>query len=98
MTELNTLSVLQRISAERRRQIEELHRLPSDDDCFKKGQLAMAAAAYAVNVPKGGALSGSRLWPFHPKSFHPRSHEENLVRAAALLVAELERLHREKDT
>jgi hypothetical protein len=34
------------------------------------------------------------LWPWHPGVFKPRSPREDLVRAGALIIAEIERLDR----
>lgn len=34
-------------------------------------------------------------WPFPPRSWKPKDRRRDLVRAAALLVAEIERLDRE---
>lgn len=55
------------------------------DDEHAKGQLARAAAAYAA--------SDESLWPF-ADGWKPRSRREDLVRAAALLIAEIERMDR----
>lgn len=56
-----------------------------DDDC-DDGELAYAAAAYVLGSPE--------IWPFDPDGLKVKSERENYVRAAALLIAEIERLDR----
>jgi len=90
--EINDISpylVYDEIHDERIRQItEEGYSLEHDDE-LRHGELAAAAATYA-SYP-GMLVRG--LWPFRnpPKVKDTR---RNLVRAAALLVAEIERLDR----
>lgn len=69
-----------------------------DDEVNKQGELAWAAACYAV---AGGAecVIGMNnipyaLWPWAMESFNPKDRRKDLVRAAALLVREIERLDR----
>lgn len=79
------------VLAERQRQIEELGWLHDHDDEYEQGELAFAASCYAV------ANSGATVppeWPWSPEWWKPRDHRGNLVRAAALLLAEIERLDR----
>lgn len=82
--------VILEIAAERRRQVEALGYTPERDDGYVKQEMARAGAALAIaeRHPQG------RLWPWGFDSFKPRTHRENLIRAAALLVAEVERLDR----
>lgn len=90
---------------ERIRQICAEHWTPEHDDQHTDGQLADAAGAYAVAAtndlkPDGtldehyGTDSGRLLWPWQREGFKPRSHRHNLVRAGALILAELERIER----
>ena len=60
------------------------------DDAYQDHELERAAAAYALAIvyPQG------RLWPWNPAFWRPRGHRENLVRAAALLVAAIEAIDR----
>jgi hypothetical protein len=77
------------VERERQRIVEgydDLH-----DDRHKDGELAVAAAAYAL---KAGGRMGAHVWPFEHQQFKPRGDRENLVRAGALILAELERLDR----
>ena len=77
------------IASERERQIEEEGYSPKRDDGYVNNELALAAAAYCVAND-----SYVSLWPWAPKTFKPRGRRRNLVRAAALIVAEIERIDR----
>lgn len=90
------------IREERERQVYAEGWTPAHDDQHATGELADAAAAYAhagdhspVNPEDGyGTDLGRVLWPWDRASFKPGAHRRNLVRAGALIVAELERLDR----
>ena len=71
------------------------------DDKHTNGELAIAAACYAVDKTHamviGETESGVRdAWPFEPEADNRQSYprERALVVAAAFLVAEIERLRR----
>ncbi len=65
----------------------------SHDDYHLRGQLAAAAACYTlVNVIRGFTVG--LFWPWDMKAWKPKSKRENLVRAGALILAEIERLDR----
>lgn len=81
------------VLAERRRQVTEEAFAPEHDDQWINGELAMAACCYA--------WPGRRdrdpfpwPWPWAAKWWKPWGYRRNLVRAAALLLAEIERLDR----
>lgn len=76
------------VVGERKRQVEEECWTPEHDDNHGDGEMAEAAAAYAIRL--------ERLWPrsWDLSWWKPKSHRRNLVRAAALLIAEIERLDR----
>lgn len=80
---------------ERRRQVEvEGWTLEHDDD-HGGGQLAAAAAAYATAGRQLDALGGpGPLWPWELQCWKPGTYRENLVKAGALILAEIERLDR----
>lgn len=90
------LSVL----AERKRQIEKEDWTPEHDDEHQYGDLARAAACYALGhrVKEYRIYSGAEfstdVWPWDADSWKPKSPRENLVRAGALILAEIERLDR----
>lgn len=85
------------VLAERRRQIEAEDWTPSHDDEYTKGELVAAAAAYALEAVSEGNVRGvwfHRLWPWHQDYWKPKSRRRDLVRAAALMLAEIERIDR----
>lgn len=80
------------IAEERARQISTEHYSISHDDHHVNGEMAAAAACYALgvrprNVPRN-------IWPWEDKWWKPTDRRRNLVKAAALLVAEIERIDR----
>ena len=81
------VGVIAEIAAERRRQIEDGRDAVHDDE-LTGGELASAAAAYAVN--------NFALWPWASEWWKPKDRRRNYVRAAALLIAEIERMDRVK--
>ena len=61
-------------------------------------ELARAAAAYAfVGTGRGTADKLALLWPWDPSSFKPMGCREDLVRAAALLIAAVESLDADEE-
>ncbi|MCW3477531.1 hypothetical protein [Limobrevibacterium gyesilva] len=91
--------VILEIARERERQIEGEGWTPEHDDEHVDGELAMAAATYAIHAAKGGAHQpGSRplIWPWDVAWWKPKDPRRDLIRAAALIVAEIERLDRSK--
>lgn len=81
-------SVVREIAAERRSQIAD-GRDADHDAHLADGDLAAAAAAYAT--------SDFALWPWSSEWWKPRDKRSNYLRAAALLIAEIERLDRKAD-
>ncbi|MCW5727212.1 hypothetical protein [Parvibaculum sp.] len=101
----DTAKALFDILNERARQIHAEGWTPEHDDEHDKGEMAMAAAAYAWiaadtddarAAPLGSRLSGHApaLWPWDRKWWKPKSPRYDLVRAGALILAEIERLDR----
>lgn len=90
------------IAAERRRQMEAEGWSPEHDDKHDKGELAGAAACYAMNdLNIHNIALGHRivmivrdLWPWALSWWKPTDHRRNLVKAGALIVAEIERRDR----
>lgn len=82
------------VLAERARQISEKGWLPGQDDTYTNSELAHAAACYAY--PQLTALIGVKTWPWSESQFKVRDARQNYVRAAALLLAEIERLDRQE--
>ena len=83
---------------ERRRQIEDEGWSCDHDDEHSNGEMAWAAAAYTIGVPglSGRVQDGKRFvpWPWDAKWWKPSDSRRNLVKAAALLIAEIERVDR----
>lgn len=98
------MSVIEEIAAERRRQIEAEGWTPEHDDAYHKGELAGAAACYAmhgleyrisiVNLAQQVSNLTRDLWPWARSWWKPKDRRRDLIRSAALLVAEIERLDR----
>jgi NTP pyrophosphatase (non-canonical NTP hydrolase) len=100
----------QDVLAERERQILPLlvggeDRPCEQDDQHKFGQLALAAAAYTLSAThlgrelrcsdgRGDNYVMHRLWPWDEARWKPKSAREDLVRAGALILAEIERIDR----
>lgn len=89
-----THHALEEIAAERERVISEEGRDAACDDTYTGGELALAAAAYALGSFPAAKRTAKRLWPWSRDWWKPTSHRRNLVKAGALIVAELERLER----
>ena len=88
---------LAEIAAERRRQIEAEGWSPAHDDQHA-GAMAMAGACYAILGAGFGNTAADiarQLWPWDAAAYKPKDPRRNLVRAGALLVAELDRLDRD---
>ena len=80
------------ILTERFRQIsDEGWSLDRDDDEHDAGELADAAACYALGKPWEIV---KQLWPWSQMWWKPTDKRRNLVKAGALIVAEIERLDR----
>ena len=87
------------VLAERQRQISAEGWTPEHDDAHEEGSLACAAGCYAIHaglpdearVPKGWAPQD---WPWGAEWWKPKDRRSDLVRAGALILAEIERLDR----
>jgi hypothetical protein len=90
---------LHSVMEERHRQIMVEGWTAQHDDEHGDGSMAVAAACYALG---NDGVSGTRefvsFWPWARKWWKPKKDKRrNLVRAAALLLAEIERLDRAAD-
>lgn len=99
---------VQDVVAERQRQIEKEGWPPDHDDEHSDGALADAGACYAMTERATAkvddlflaATNQNRLsdypyeWPFDAEWWKPKDRRRNLIRAAALILAEIERLDR----
>jgi hypothetical protein len=85
------------VLAERKRQIEAECWTPQHDDEHGNGEMAKAAACYALGS-QGWPQRGVNFWPWDASWWKPRDHRSNLVKAGALILAEIERLDRAAST
>lgn len=86
------------IAAERQRQIDAEDWTPAHDDEHTDGALAMAAAAYTLTdaMLEDEYVSRRGLWPWGPRYWKPtpENRVRELVKAGALIAAEIDRLQR----
>jgi hypothetical protein len=86
------------IAAERKRQIESEKWTAEHDDEHDAGQMVEAAVTYALEATYDGpALKGTwfkKYWPWDDESFKPKNPPQDLIRAGALIAAEIDRLQR----
>lgn len=93
------MTIIEEIAAERRRQIEVEGWTAEHDDEHVNGELTAAAACYASpdlnldadNIPFGATPPS---WPWDVEWWKPKGRRHDLIRAGALIVAEIERLDR----
>jgi hypothetical protein len=92
------MSAIEEVAAERRRQTEHENWTLEHDDTHTAGEMARAAACYALPPGYLDTIHGSEyrhpLWPWDWSWWKPKDRRRDLIRAAALLVAEIERLDR----
>lgn len=87
---------------ERLRQIIEEGYGSSGDDMYDGGTLAIAGCCYAMHaawslspINVGKLLMGvPELWPWDPSTWNPQEIRRNLIKGAALLIAEIDRIDR----
>ena len=95
------------VMEERQRQINQEFYSTENDDEYKQNELLRAAVCYAENVVRRGWVFDSNfgpdvyqeeevpdLWPWDLDFWKPKNPRRDLVRAAALLIAEIERIDR----
>lgn len=86
------------IAAERRRQIEVEGWSPEHDDVHSDGSLVMAAVCYAwwdhFELPDDGEKRVPANWPWAASWWKPSTPLRDLVKAGALIAAEIDRLRR----
>jgi len=89
------------IAQERKRQIEAEGWTKEHDDTHEFGELAIAGACYALTGYTLTDLMGSPidvdgfindLWPWDDEWYKPKDRLRNLVRAGALIAAEIDRI------
>lgn len=97
------------VLAERRRQVEVEGWTPQHDDMHGGAELAFAASTYALaatltdeqraSVTSPCSLDNNatlrRIWPWERTWWKPKSRRQDLVRAGALIIAEVARIDRQ---
>ena len=81
------------IVVERVRQVVKEGWLPEHDDQHAGGELAAAASCYALNAGAYRRMP-PKAWPFDREWWKPGDERRDLVKAGALILAEIERLDR----
>lgn len=84
------------IAQERQRQMDAEGWTPGHDDKHTNGELAVAGACYAL-WGKATVIT-PLLWPWSDEYWKPKDQLSNLVRAGALIAAEIDRLLRAQAT
>ena len=67
------------------------------DAQWVKGELLMAALCYLAYCLPKWIFNFSDIWPWKEEDWKPKSRIRNLVRAGALIAAEIDRLERMND-
>ena len=90
-----SMTGIEAISAERKRQVEEEGWTPEHDRQHKSGELALAAACYAIPPLFRKTWDAvEKLWCWHYNWWKPtpKDRKREIVKAGALLAAEYDRL------
>jgi hypothetical protein len=93
------LSVIDEIVAERQRQVDVEGFDEENDDKYQVHELLRAAGCYILS-PIGWLHSPppAWLWPWDYKWWKPTTPRRDLIKAAALIVAEIERIDRKSSS
>lgn len=81
------------VLAERHRQVEQEGWTPEHDQQYDGGELSLAASCYAL-AGDGPHASLPEDWPWNSDWWKPADDRRNLVKAGALILADIERLDR----
>lgn len=81
------------VLAERQRQLDAEGWTPAHDDKYKKDELPRAAMCYLMNPACDAKIPHPR-WPWKFSWWKPTTYRRNLVKAGALIIAEIERIDR----
>lgn len=93
------------VMAERRRQIEVEGWSPEHDDKHGLGELARAGASYGISASATWTTTAMRvhlqtarqwIWPWNREWWKPTGFRRDLVKAAALIIAEGEKFDRSR--
>ncbi|MFM0328214.1 hypothetical protein [Paraburkholderia strydomiana] len=86
------------VLAERQRQVSAEGWTPEHDDDHTEAEMALAAACYAMAA--GGYAKGQTppIWPWSLSWWKPAYGRRDLIKAGALILAEIERVDRASAT
>lgn len=82
------------VFVERLRQIIEEGHSVEQDDAYTDYQLPRAAVCYAIRGAGLPPHKSTLYWPWNPATFKPAGDDRDLIKAAALILAELQRRQR----
>ncbi|MFL9943669.1 Lar family restriction alleviation protein [Paraburkholderia graminis] len=82
------------VIVERQRQMSAEGWTPEHDDEHEIGELARAAACYAANATGFRLQSRLNIWPWDREWWKPTTPRRDLIKAGALILAEIERIDR----
>ena len=85
--------VIQEIEDERNCQIKEEGFDAEHDDSYRAGDLGMGAAAYIMSACTNEPFPEGWMWQLS-SVYKPTGARRDLIKAAAMIVAEIERLDR----
>jgi hypothetical protein len=93
-------SGIELIAEERKRQVTQEGFTNKSDDVYVNGELSAAASAYAhpVYFEHSGGTAPIQ-WQWNPKSWKPSPNNrvKELIKAGALIVAEIDRIQRKNN-
>ncbi|WP_306393443.1 Lar family restriction alleviation protein [Telluria beijingensis] len=89
-----TAAAARDVLAERQRQVEKEGWTPAHDDQYELHELSLAASCYVLagEGPHHPSVPGT--WPWEESWWKPGDDRRNLVKAGALILADIERLDR----
>lgn len=82
------------VLAERARQVNVEGWTTAHDDQYQNDELSLAAACYAIASDTAPQVGTPQMWPWPDEWWKPTTERRNLVKAGALILAEIERLDR----
>lgn len=95
-------TVCDEVFQERIRQMQKEGWTPEHDNLHQDGQLSAAALCYVQNAlcvtgnPRSALRGVPGFWPWEDAWWKPTTPRRDLIKAAALIVAEIERLDRQE--
>ena len=93
--EVRTAGIIDEIYDERNRQVADEGWTVEHDDTHDGGELAVAAGCYAISsAVEPMPTEIISWWPWDKKWWKPTNPRRDLIKAAALIVAEIERIDR----